>query len=166
MDTPRLPVMNNAVQQILAIDFGLKRLGIAIANTLTKNAEPLQTLHIENTKTIPKALLQLIKEWQPDKLIMGMPYNADGSESKMAKQIRAFALLLSEQCKIPLEYIDESFSSHEASRQLKNLRQSGERKKRVIKGDLDKISAAIMLQRWLDTEKPDLNKKPQHLSEE
>ena len=137
----------------MAIDFGLKRLGIAIANSLTKNAEPLKTLHVEDIKKIPKELHQLIKEWQPHKLVMGMPYNTDGSEAKMAKKIRTFASLLSQESKIPLEFIDESFSSHEASRQLKALRQTGERSKRVIKGDLDKMSAAIMLQRWLDSEK-------------
>ena len=145
--------MNNTVQQIMAIDFGLKRLGVAIANTLTNNAEPIKTLHIEDVKTIPRELEQLIKEWQPHKLVMGMPYNTDGTEAKIAKQIRAFASLLSQESKIPLDYIDESFSSHEASRRLKQLRQSGERSKRVIKGDLDKISAAILLQRWLDSEK-------------
>ena len=145
--------MNNTVQQIMAIDFGLKRLGVAIANTLTNNAEPIKTLHIEDVKTIPRELEQLIKEWQPHKLVMGMPYNTDGTEAKIAKQIRAFASLLSQESKIPIDYIDESFSSHEASRRLKQLRQSGERSKRVIKGDLDKISAAILLQRWLDSEK-------------
>lgn len=160
--------MNKSVQQILAIDFGLKRLGVAIANTLTNNAEPLKTLHIQDAKTIPTELRQLIKEWQPHKLVMGLPYNSDGSEAKMAKQIRAFSNLLSQECKIPLEYIDESFSSHEANRQLKLLRQSGERSKRVIKGDLDKMSAAIMLQRWLDLEKQrvELSNKQEHHSEE
>ena len=160
--------MNNSVQQIMAIDFGLKRLGVAIANTLTKNAEPLKTLHIENTKKIPTELFKLIKEWQPHKLVMGMPYNKDGTESKIAKQIRAFAKLLSQETKIPLEYIDESFSSHEANRQLKFLRQSGERTKRVSKGDLDKMAAAIMLQRWLDLESQRLQVKreDQQLAEE
>ncbi len=152
----------------MAIDFGLKRLGVAIANTLTNNAEPLKTLHIEDVKTIPKKLEQLIKEWQPHKLVMGMPYNADGTEAKIAKQIRAFASLLTQESNIPLEYVDESFSSHEASRQLKLLRQSGERSKRVIKGDLDKVSAAIMLQRWLDseTQRNEKDCKQQNLSEE
>ena len=116
--------MNKPIQQIMAIDFGLKRLGVAIANTLTNNAEPLKTLHIEDVKTIPKKLEQLIKEWQPHKLVMGMPYNVDGTEAKIAKQIRAFASLLVQESNIPLEYVDESFSSHEASRQLKLLRQN------------------------------------------
>jgi len=142
--------MSTTTQQILAIDFGLKRLGIAIANTLTNNAEPIKTLHIDNVKTIPRELLTLINEWQPHKLIMGMPYNADGTEAKMAKQIRSFASLLVDETNIPLEYIDESFSSHEANKRLKSLRKSGDRSKRINKGDLDKLAAAVMLQRWLD----------------
>ena len=160
--------MNNPVRQIMAIDFGLKRLGVAIANTLTNNAEPLKTLHIENHKEIPTELLKLIKEWQPHKLIMGMPYNTDGTEAKMAKQIRAFANKLSQKSKLPLEYIDESFSSHEASRQLKFMRQSGERTKRVNKGDLDKMAAAIMLQRWLDSgiQRQITTLNQEHLAEE
>lgn len=160
--------MSNPVQQIMAIDFGLKRLGVAIANTLTNNAEPLKTLHTEITKEIPTELLELINEWQPHKLVMGMPYNTDGTESKIAKRIRAFAKLLTQKTKIPLEYIDESFSSLEANRQLKFLRQSGERSKRVIKGDLDKMAAAIMLQRWLDLniQQQQFNNEDQQLAEE
>lgn len=160
--------MNNPVQQIMAIDFGLKRIGVAIANTLTKNPEPLKTLYVDNHKEIPSELLKLIKEWQPHKLIMGIPYNTDGTEAKIAKKIRVFASMLSQKSKLPLEYIDESFSSHEASRQLKFLRQSGERTKRVTKGDLDKVAAAIMLQRWLDSETQSQLKivNQEHLAEE
>lgn len=141
---------NAAPKQIIAIDFGLKRIGIAIGNSLTNNAQPLTTIITDKPYEIPNELIDIIKEWRPHKLIMGMPYNADGSEAKIAKNIKRFASLLSEKLSMPVEFIDESFSSHEATRQLKHLRQSGARSKRVNKADIDKAAAAVMLQRWMD----------------
>jgi len=137
-------------KQYLAIDFGLKRIGLAVANSLTCNAKPLDTVHTDNPFKLPSELLRAIKEWQPNKLIMGMPYNAAGEESSMSKNIRRFAAILSEESGMPIEFIDESFSSHEAQQQLKHLRQSGVRNKRIDKASLDKVAAAILLQRWLD----------------
>jgi len=145
--------------QILAIDFGLRRIGLAIGNTLTANAQPLKTIHTDKPFVISKELSELISEWQPDKLLMGMPYNADGSESRMAKDIKHFARLLSEHVEMPVEFINESFSSQEANLELKHLRNTGVRKKRVNKGDVDKAAAAVMLQHWLDNYCNKLNKQ-------
>jgi len=142
--------MHKSIQQLIAIDFGFKRLGIAIANTLSNNADALKTIHVSDTSVIPGELLNIIKEWQPDKIIMGMPYNADGRKPKMEKAIKKFAQLLENETQKPIEFIDESFSSQEAKTRLKQARQNGTRSKRVQKGDLDKVAAAVMLQRWLD----------------
>jgi len=136
--------------QLLAIDFGLKRIGLATGNTLTGLAQPLKTIHTDKPFIISQELSDLISEWQPDKLLMGMPYNADGSESRLAKDIKHFARVLSERVDMPIEFINERFSSHEATQKLNQLRKTGVRNKRVNKGDIDKAAAAVMLQHWLD----------------
>lgn len=159
------------VAQVLAIDYGLKRVGVAIGNTLTKNAEPLETIENKNDELTLARLTELVNEWQPKQIIMGMPYNPNPQgdisdkrtdktspeasnkskkERQLEKQIKTFAARLSERVELPIEFIDESFSSSEASRQMKLNRQSGKRKKSVNKADIDKAAASIILQRWLD----------------
>lgn len=136
--------------QLISIDFGLKRIGLAVGNNLTNSAQALTTLTTDKPFEISAELKTIIKEWQPNLLILGMPYNADGSEPKLVKSIKRFAKVLNDTFNLPIEYIDESFTSFEASKQLKDLRQSGKRKRSVSKSDIDKAAAAVMLQRWLD----------------
>lgn len=137
-------------EQILALDYGLKRIGVAVGNSLTGNAQALCTIHTDMPVQVPDELLKIIQEWQPNKIVMGMPYNNDGTPSSIAGKIRSFAAMLSEKIEMPIEFIDESFTSHEASQQLTQMRRSGARTKRVTKGDIDKAAAALVLQRWLD----------------
>ncbi|MBT8141831.1 MAG: Holliday junction resolvase RuvX [Gammaproteobacteria bacterium] len=137
-------------QSIMALDYGQRRIGVAVGNPITRNAQALTTVIISDPFTISNALLDVIKEWQPHKLVMGMPYNADGSESGMGKSIRRYAALLSDRIDMPIEFIDESYSSREAGKQIKELRQTGKRNRRVKKTDIDKAAAAVMLQRWMD----------------
>ena len=146
--------------QIIAIDYGLKRVGIAVGNTLTKSSEPLETLVNTNEEELISQLSKIIKEWQPKQLVMGMPYNPNLKDvntitkkaRKLEHKIRNFAIRLGESVELPIEFIDESFSSAEASRQLKQSRQLGERKTSIKKEDIDKAAACVILQRWLDTQ--------------
>lgn len=146
--------------QIIAIDYGLKRVGVAVGNTLTKSSEPLETLLNTNDDELILQLRKIIKEWQPKQLVMGMPYNPQVKDEnppskkarKLERKIRSFAIRLGESVELPIEFIDESFSSAEASRQLKLNRQLGERKNSVKKEDIDKAAACVILQRWLNTQ--------------
>lgn len=148
--------MSSAVAQIIAIDFGKKRVGLAVGNTLTKHAEPLVTLNNHSQDDLLLELSKVIKEWQPQQLIMGMPYNpsteveTSKAQKKWQRRIHNFAALLSETVELPIEFIDESFSSAEASKRLKQQLNLGSRKKRIGKKDIDKEAACIILQRWLD----------------
>ena len=91
----------------------------------------------------------LVSEWQPDAIVIGVPYNADGGESQMAAQAMAFAEHLGEKYGLPIETIDERLTSAEASMLLRDQRQTGQRRRRVKKEDIDSLSARLIAETWL-----------------
>jgi len=99
------------------------------------------------------AVDSLIRDWRPSVLVIGLPYNVDGSESAASLAARNFAGELAERYALPVELIDERYSSLEAEARLRSARQSGSRKRRVSKIAVDSAAACVILERWL-TEKP------------
>jgi len=115
---------------LLALDFGLRRIGVASATPLTCTATPLTTdPAVDGTPEWP-LLDALVSEWQPDLLVLGLPLNTDLSESAMTMRVRAFASLLQERYKLEVCLMDERYTSTEAESILKLQRQSGLRNKR------------------------------------
>ncbi|HLZ96811.1 MAG TPA: Holliday junction resolvase RuvX, partial [Steroidobacteraceae bacterium] len=139
-DVPRL---------VLAFDFGRRRIGVACGNTLRGSASPLAA--IANAAGGPSwsAVDSLLREWQPDLIVVGLPYNADGSESVMSAEARDFSGELARRYALPVRLVDERYSSLEAESRLKALRESGLRKRRVTKTAVDAGAACIILERWL-----------------
>ena len=138
------------MKMVLAFDFGKQRIGVAQGQTLTATASPLITLHCPNNKPDWAAIDHLIREWLPQQLIVGLPERQDGSHSKSTKAAEAFAKTLAEHSQLPVELHNETLSSHAAEEILREQRQNGTRFKRVQKGDIDQIAAAIILQSWLN----------------
>jgi putative Holliday junction resolvase len=91
----------------------------------------------------------MIRDWQPTLLVVGLPYNVDGSESTAAVGAREFAGELAKRYAVPVEFMDERYSSIESEARLKRARASGLRKRRVAKSDVDAGAACIILERWL-----------------
>lgn len=85
----------------------------------------------------------------PHVLVVGVPYNADGSEGSMAQATRQFAQALQARFALPVEHVDEHGSSLEAGSRLKDQRASGQRRRRVQRADIDSAAAAVILTRWL-----------------
>jgi len=137
------------VQTILAFDFGLKRIGIASGDTVTSTAGPRPA--INNTANGPdwQAITREIQSLQPHLLIVGAPYNADGSPSHIATAANGFAAELERRFGLPVKRVDERFSSLQANERLKAQRASGERKRRIRREDIDSAAAAVILERWL-----------------
>jgi putative Holliday junction resolvase len=90
----------------------------------------------------------LVRDWQPTLAVVGLPYNADGSESAMSAAARGFAAELTRRCALPVTLVDERFSSLEAQARLREARESGLRKRRVAKADVDGAAACVILERW------------------
>ena len=133
---------------VLAFDFGLKRTGVAIGNTLTGSASPECTLQSQHEKPDWNSISRLLDEWKPDQLVVGLPVELDGSENPLKKRIDRFCNQLNGRYNLPVDQENEQFTSIEAAARLKQLRQSG-RKKKVSKEDVDKIAASIILENWM-----------------
>lgn len=134
---------------ILAFDFGFNRIGIAVGDTVTSTAAPRLAIPCGNWTAIEREVLAL----QPQLLIVGAPYNADGTESSMTAAARSFAKELERRFGLPVRQVDERFSSLEANAALRDKRAHGIRRRRVRREDVDSAAAAVILERWLAGER-------------
>jgi putative holliday junction resolvase len=135
---------------VLAFDFGLKRIGLAGGDTFTRTAAPRTTLaHHADGPDWP-AMDRAVKDLGPDLLLVGAPYNDDGSPSRIARLADAFAAALATRYGLEVQRVDERYSSTAAQSLLREQRASGQRRKVVRKGDLDSAAAAVMLTSWLE----------------
>ncbi len=134
---------------MLALDFGLRRIGVATATPLTGTAAPLTTISAQDGEPDWAQLDKLLREWQPEVLILGLPFNSDLTESPMTQRVRDFAALLEQRYELRVKFMDERYTSAEAEARLKQQRQSGMRNKRIKKADVDSLAAAIIAESWL-----------------
>ena len=130
---------------LLGFDFGEKRIGVAIGQTLTGSVRPLTTLSAVKQQPDWAGIEALLREWQPDLLIVGLPLHMDGSEQALTQRAKRFGNQLKGRYNLPVEWMDERLSSHEAE----GLWQE-RGKKHSDKKDIDKIAASLILQSWLD----------------
>ncbi len=133
----------------LAFDFGHKRIGLAVGSTLTGTAAPRPAIAMLPGGPDWAAIGREIRAQVPKVLVVGVPYNADGSESVMAGAARRFARELGTRFNLPVGEVDERWSSIEAGAALKHQRASGQRRRRIQKQDIDSAAAAVILTRWL-----------------
>lgn len=137
------------VRTILAFDFGRRRIGIATGDTLTATAGPRPAASCGAAGPDWPAIEREVRSLQPHLFIVGAPYNADGSPGALANDASAFAAELQRRFGIPVERVDERWSSLQANERLRTQRASGERKRRIRKEDVDSAAAAVILERWL-----------------
>ena len=145
----QVPTKSNGPQVVLAFDLGRRRIGVACGDTVSRSASPLGAVAAGPGGPRWEAIQSLLREWQPALLVVGLPYNADGSENAAAGEARGFARELSRRFALPVELVDERYSSLEAGARLKGARASGLRRRRVAKTDVDAAAACIILERWL-----------------
>ena len=138
----------SAPETVLAFDFGLKRIGIACGDSLTRSAAARPAAVSGSAGPDWRAIEHAVRTLAPARLIVGAPYNADGSEGAMTASARAFAAELERRFALPVHLVDERFSSLEATAALKEQRAGGLRRRRVAKTDIDSAAAAVILRRW------------------
>ena len=127
---------------LLGFDFGSKRIGVAVGQELTGTATALETITSPDGGPDWKGISRLIEEWQPDALVVGLPFNLDGSEHETTRLAQRFGNRLAGRYNLPVFTIDERLSSVEAERML------GEQG-RFDKEEVDKLAAQIILESWL-----------------
>lgn len=131
---------------LLAFDFGEKRIGVAVANTMIGIAHPLQTIDTESNDERFRTIGTLIAEWQPAQLVVGLPSHMDGTEHEISRLCRKFANRLHGRFNLPVALVDERLSSAEASQSLKDAGIGGRNQKPM----LDQVAAQLILQSYLD----------------
>ena len=136
------------VEAVLAFDFGLRRIGIATGDTLTASAAPRPAALVRNSGPDWAAIAREIDALKPRRLIVGAPYNAEGTPGALAPAARRFANELERRFKLPVSMVDERWSSLEAGAALKARRADGGRR-RIRREHVDSAAAAVILERWL-----------------
>ena len=121
---------------VMAFDFGTRRIGVAVGNTLTQAGQPLKTLSEASSDASFKVIDGLLREWQPNRLVVGLPCHPDGAEHDMSAKARRFGNQLHGRFGLPVDWVDERYSSA------------------VLEGDpnmrdnLDAQSAALILEQY------------------
>ena len=121
---------------LLAFDFGLKRIGVAVGNTILKQAQPLKIIHAESNDTKFAVIGALIEEWQPSRCIVGLPFHPDGAPHEMTVRCRRFANQLHGRFGVDTVLVDERYSSAVLAEQRGKA--------------IDDLSAALILQQYFD----------------
>ncbi len=131
---PSVQAVSPGLNTFLAIDFGLKRTGLAVGNRLLRTAQPAGSVHAEGDARFAQIALRL-KEWQPDALVIGVPYHPDGAAHENTARAKKFGRQLHGRFGLPVFEVDERYSTTEALA-------SGAR-------DADAASACIILEQFL-----------------
>ena len=139
--------MPGTPETIIAFDFGQRRIGVAVGQQVTSSASPLDV--VTNGESGPdwQQIGDLIREWRPDRLIVGMPMHADGTASAVTDLVTDFVEQLG-RFELPIESVDERYTSVEAQALLKSQRAEGLRG-RISKGTIDSVAATVIAERWL-----------------
>ena len=121
---------------VIAFDFGLKRIGVAVGNSLLKQATPLAVIDAATNDAKFAAISDVLIEWQPDKLVVGLPLHPDGAEHEMTVRCRRFANQLHGRFGLPAVLVDERYTSAVLNQQRGQ--------------SIDSEAAALILQQYFD----------------
>jgi putative Holliday junction resolvase len=135
----------------LVFDFGTRKIGVASANRLAATATALATLAARDGVPEWREIVSLVQEWEPEVLVIGVPRNADGTDSDMTARARAFGGSLAARTGLPVEEMDERYTSTEAESLLRDRRRAGTRARRVRPADIDRVAALLMAESWART---------------
>jgi putative Holliday junction resolvase len=133
----------------LGFDFGTRRIGVAAGDTLTRGARPVGTVGATDRGPDWVALGRYVREWAPHILVVGVPYNMDGSPGSLTASALRFATELGDRFGLSVVTVDERLSSREAEDILRSQRASGARTRRVRHEDVDSAAACVLLEQWL-----------------
>ena len=133
--------MADDIRTLIAFDFGEKRIGSAVGQTLTGTATPLETIRVRGTGPDWDAIDRIIAAWKPDALVVGLPLNMDGTEQWITRRAKRFAGGLRSRSGLPVHMADERLSTREA---WERLIERGSRREGP-----DPMAAQVILEGWL-----------------
>lgn len=126
--------------QVLGFDFGLRRIGVAVGQTVTSTASPLTIVNSQDGKPDWDAITELFEQWKPVAIVVGLPMRLSGEEQALTQPARKFGQRLSGRYNTPVFFIEEQLSSIEAESRRKNHKQH-----------VDDHAAQIILENWLES---------------
>ena len=145
---------------ILAVDYGRARIGLALADSETRMAQPLSTLERINRNEDMRRLRELVSEHNVKQIVVGLPLRLDGTRGEMAEETERFAQRVRKQIGVPVEMVDERLTSWEAERLLEEVqgrfihheKLTGSKKPKNVKAKMtvDAMAAAFILKEYLD----------------
>jgi putative pre-16S rRNA nuclease len=131
---------------ILAFDFGTRWIGVAVGDTETRLASPLGMFEAESPARRMAEIEVLLREWHPERLVVGLPLSLEGAEHAMTRRARRFARQLEARFRLPVDFADERLSSAAAEASLREAGRGGRRHKQAV----HTLAAKIILQGYLD----------------
>jgi len=129
--------------QIIAFDYGEKKIGVAVGQTSTNTSSPLKIIFNKDNKTNWISISSLLDEWKPDLILLGKPLNMDGSESVIMKKVDKFYKELKSIYDADIEFVDERLTTFEAREILKDEKHD----------NVDAHAAKILIDNWFDINK-------------
>jgi len=142
--------------RVLGIDLGSRRIGVAVSDGLGLTAQPKATIARHGGVRDIDAIAAAVKDSDADRIVLGLPIDPEGGEGPAARRARDFAGKLHAALGLPVELVDESFSTVEAEAVLLAADVSRAKRKLVV----DKLAAAVILQRWLDGQRDPAKENP------
>lgn len=135
---------------VLGFDYGMRWIGVAAGNRISQSARPLAALAAQAGQPDWSRIDALLREWQPEALVVGLPLTLDGGEQKITAGARAFAAALGDRSGVPVQLVDERHTSQEAARRFAAQRAAGAARRRDAQ-NIDSLAAAVILESWLQT---------------
>lgn len=135
-----------AVRTLLAFDFGLTQIGVAVGNAVLGTCEPLTVLRAREGQPAWDQVEKLLAEWQPDLVLVGDPLNMDGTPSEIGERARRFARRLHGRFGKTVELVDERLTSHAAKAEARERGHRGDYRRDPV----DSLAASLILRSWLD----------------
>jgi len=132
--------------RIMGIDYGKVRIGIAMSDPLKMISSPFATYKTISTEKDLEFFCKLIADYNVETIVIGLPYNMDGTEGKTAEMVREFASQLQQKCEVNIVFEDERLTSVEAEEILLSANVKREKRKELI----DKVAAQLILQQYLE----------------
>ena len=139
-------MINTAHETVIAFDYGLRNIGLAVGNTLSGTARPLSIIAAQNGVPNWAVLAGVLSEWLPNRLLVGLPLNMDGSDSDIGHRVKKFARQLEGRFGIQVTLVDERLSSRDAKAAALAQGHRGD----FAANPIDDQAAAIILTTWLN----------------
>lgn len=131
-------------QTVIAFDFGTKKIGVAIGQSITCSASSLPTLKAKDGVPDWQQVTRLLQQWQPDLAVVGLPLNMDDSENELTTRAKKFANRINGRFRLPVELMDERLSTREAKALALEMGHKGNFKENPV----DSLAARLILESW------------------